>query len=139
MLKSCYRSAEFFSLKSTFPCFSASTHTERGSVQVDVLAVALGDSLILNCTYNCSAGFMRGCWITASDRPLCHRKVTKNDFCTVSLHLPNVTAEDLGKNYTCYTQNTDDFELAQNIQQTVSLQLRGEQAYDEQNQKEKCP
>lgn len=50
------------------------------------------------------------------------------DFCTISLHLPNVTVEDL-ENYTCYTQNTDHVELAQNIQQTVLLQLRGEQTY----------
>lgn len=60
------------------------------------------------------------------------------DFCTISLHLPNVTAEDLGKNYTCYTQNTDHLELAQNIQQIVSLQLRGEQTYDEQYCIRKC-
>lgn len=48
------------------------------------------------------------------------------DLCTVSLHLPNVTAEDLEKNLTCYTENTDHVQLLQNIQRTVLLQLHGE-------------
>lgn len=114
------------SLRYALSCFAGSTHREQRKIQVDVLTVALGDSLILNCTYDCSAGFVRGCWIKASDRSGCYGKVL--DFCTISLHLPNVTVEDL-ENYTCYTQNTDHVELAQNIQQTVLLQLRGEQTY----------
>lgn len=116
------------SLRYTFPCFAGSTHREQQNIQVDVLTVALGDSLILNCTYDCSVGFVRGCWIKASDRSGCYGKVTQMDVCTISLHLPNVTVEDL-ENYTCYTQNTDHVELAQNIQQTVLLQLQGEQTY----------
>lgn len=116
------------SLRYAFSCFAGSTHREQWNIQVDVLTVALGDSVTLNCTYDCSIGFVRGCWIKASDRSGCDGKVTQMDFCIISLHLPNVTVEDL-ENYTCYTQNTDHVELPQNIQQTVLLQLRGEQTY----------
>lgn len=98
-----------------------------------MLTVALGDSLILNCTYDCSGGFVRGCWSKSSDRSGCSGTVSKMALCTVSLHLPNVTTEDLEKNLTCYTQNTDDFQLRQNIQQTVLLQLHGEQTYPNTN------
>lgn len=70
---------------------------------------------------------MRGCWSKPSDRSGCYGTVIKMDFCTVSLHLPNVTVEDLEKNLTCYTQNTDHLQLLQNMQRTVLLQLHGEQ------------
>lgn len=76
---------------------------------------------------------MRGCWSKPSDRSGCHGKVNKTDFCTISLHLPNVTAEDLEKNMTCYTQNTDHLQLLQNIERTVLLQLHGEQTYPNTN------
>lgn len=88
---------------------------------------------MLNCTYNCSGGFVRGCWSKASDRLGCYGTVIKMDFCTVSLHLPNVTVEDLEKNLTCYTQYTDHFQLLQNIERTVLLQLHGEQTYPNTN------
>ncbi|CAF97493.1 unnamed protein product [Tetraodon nigroviridis] len=48
------------------------------------------------------------------------------DFCTISLQLPNVTAEFLEKNLTCYTQDTDHLELPQNIVRTVLLQLHAQ-------------
>lgn len=76
---------------------------------------------------------MRGCWSKPLDRSGCHGKVNKTDFCTISLHLPNVTAEDLEKNMTCYTQNTDHLQLLQNIERTVLLQLHGEQTYPNTN------
>ncbi|XP_033488208.1 uncharacterized protein LOC117260332 isoform X2 [Epinephelus lanceolatus] len=90
----------------------------------DVLAVALGDSLTLNCTYNCSVGFVRGCWSKASDNSGCHGTLSKSNFCTVSLHLSNVSTEDLKKNYTCYTQDTDDPHVPQKTELVVLLQLQ---------------
>lgn len=72
---------------------------------------------------------MRGCWSKPSDRSVCYGTVNKMDLCTVSLHLPNVTAEDLDNNFTCYTQNTDHFQLLQNVERTVLLQLHGELTY----------
>ncbi|XP_051252670.1 uncharacterized protein LOC127361797 [Dicentrarchus labrax] len=95
-------------------------------IPVDILTVALGESLTLNCTYNCSLGFVRGCWSKASDNSGCHGMNSKSSFCTVSLHLSNVSTEDLKKNYTCYTQHTDDFKLPQKTQRIVLLQLQGQ-------------
>lgn len=110
-------------------CFAGSTHRDQRNTQVDVLAVALGESLTLNCTYDCSGGFVRGCWSKPSDRSGCYGALSKMDFCTISLQLPNVTAEFLEKNLTCYTQDTDHLELPQNIVRTVLLQLHGEHTY----------
>ncbi|XP_042343092.1 uncharacterized protein LOC121943597 [Plectropomus leopardus] len=92
---------------------------------IGFLAVALGDSLTLNCTYNCSTGFIRGCWSKASDDSVCHGTFSKN-FCTTSLHLSNVSTEDLEKNYTCYTQATDDPLIPQKTERIVLLQLKAQ-------------
>lgn len=91
----------------------------------EVLTVALGDSLTLNCTYDCSTGFVRGCWSKASDNSGCYGTLSKSHFCTVSLHLVNVSTEDLKINYTCYTENTEDVLLQQKTERIVLLQLQG--------------
>ncbi|XP_029373911.1 uncharacterized protein LOC115053395 isoform X2 [Echeneis naucrates] len=89
----------------------------------DTLRVELGVSLTLNCTYDCSTGFVRGCWIKAQDKSVCHGTLSTNRSCTTSLHLSNVTAEDVNKSYICYTQRTDDPELPQKTERIVLLQL----------------
>lgn len=119
---------QYFSWKYTVSR-AGSAHKDRGNKQVDVLPVSLGDSIMLNCTYNCSSGFLRGCWSKVSDQSGCDGVVTKKDFCTVSLQLSNVTAEDFQKNYTCYTVSTDDVQLLQTTERIVFLQLQGEQIY----------
>lgn len=95
------------------------------NIPTDFLTVALGDTLMLNCTYNCSTGFVRACWSKAPDDAECHGTTTRGTFCTISLHLSNVSTEDLIKNYTCYTQNTDDPQLTQKTERIVLLQLQG--------------
>lgn len=115
-----------FSIKQIIFClfadFASCVHIK---VPVDVLTVALGDSLTLNCTYNCSSGFVRGFWSKASENSGCRGiKEKKCTFCTASLHLSNVTAEDL-KNYTCYTEATDDVQLPKKTERIVLLQLQG--------------
>ncbi|XP_069390453.1 uncharacterized protein [Paralichthys olivaceus] len=97
-------------------CVNMKTPTE-------FLAVVLGDNLTLNCTYNCSTGFVRGCWSGASDNSRCLGILSKSSFCTISLHLSNVSAEDLDKSYTCYTQDTEDPQLQQKTERVVLLQL----------------
>lgn len=94
-------------------------------MSADYLTVALGDSLTLNCTYNCSTGFVRGCWHKASDKSGCLGTYTKSSFCTTSLHLSNVTTEDLNTTYTCYTEDKDDPQLLQKTERVVLLQLQG--------------
>ncbi|XP_029302542.1 uncharacterized protein LOC115017937 isoform X2 [Cottoperca gobio] len=90
---------------------------------IDVLAVALGDYLTLNCTYNCSSGFVRGCWSKASYSG-CLGNYSKSSLCTMSLHMSNVSTKDVEKIYTCYTLNTDDPQVRKNIERVVSLQLQ---------------
>ncbi|XP_020510202.2 uncharacterized protein [Labrus bergylta] len=90
---------------------------------VDILTTALGDSLTLNCTYNCSTEFVRGCWSKSSDNSVCFGTHAK---CTVSLRLSNVSAEDLEKNYTCYTLVTDDPQLLPKTERIVKLKLQGQ-------------
>ncbi|TDH14927.1 hypothetical protein EPR50_G00025940 [Perca flavescens] len=92
----------------------------------DSVAVALGDSLTLNCTYNCSNGFVRGCWSKASDISGCHGTVIKGSLCTTSFHLSNVSSEDLKGNYTCYTQDTGDPQLQQKTERIVLLQPKAQ-------------
>ncbi|XP_071756809.1 uncharacterized protein LOC139912797 [Centroberyx gerrardi] len=87
----------------------------------DILTVALGDSLTLNCTYNCSTGFVRGCWSKSSDNSGCLGSITQSSFCTVSFHLSNVSMEDLKYNYSCYTEDTDHPQLMQKTERIVSL------------------
>lgn len=94
-------------------------------MSADYLTAALGDSMTLNCTYNCSTGFVRGCWHKASDKSGCLGTYSKSSVCTTSLHLSNVTAEDLNTTYTCYTEDKDDPRLPQKTQRVVVLQLQG--------------
>ncbi|XP_040041939.2 uncharacterized protein LOC120824873 isoform X2 [Gasterosteus aculeatus] len=89
------------------------------TVPMDFLTVALGDSLTLNCTYNDSSGFVRGCWSKGSDNSRCLG--TKSNLNTTSLHLTNVSADDL-KNYTCYTYAADKPQLPRTTELIVLLQ-----------------
>ncbi|XP_056230896.1 uncharacterized protein LOC130168229 isoform X2 [Seriola aureovittata] len=95
-------------------------------IPTDFLTVVLGDSLTLNCTYNCSNGFIRGCWSKTPGNSVCHGTQSSSTFCTTSLHLSNVSAEDLKTSYTCYTQDTDDPQLSQKTERIVSLQLEAQ-------------
>lgn len=89
--------------------------------------VTLGGSLRLNCTYNCSTGFVRGCWKTEQTSPVCiSEKNHKDDICTVFLDLANVSAKDVRKYYLCYTEVTDDPQLRRKTERTVLLQFRDE-------------
>lgn len=92
-----------------------------------LLTVALGNSIVLNCTYNCSGGFIRGSWDKGPDSSL--PLFNNGSVCVVSLLLNNVSTEDLERNYTCHTQDTDDLNPLPKIQLVVSLQLQGKRAY----------
>ncbi|KAM4627399.1 uncharacterized protein ACJ7VT_002352 isoform 2-T2 [Polymixia lowei] len=90
----------------------------------EVLTVVLGEPLTLNCTYNCSVGFVRGIWKKASDKSVIQGLIDKQ--CTVYLHLSNVSAEDLEQTYICYTERTDHPLLPQKVERVVSLQLQAQ-------------
>eukprot|EP00064_Thunnus_orientalis_P004279 superscaffoldBa00000385_g4290 len=92
-------------------------------IPFDLVTVVLGDPLTLNCSYNCSAGFVRGCWSKASENPVCLGDNILGSFCTVSLRLPNVSTEDLKYNYSCYTEDTDHPQLKKKIERVVSLHV----------------
>ncbi|XP_037632391.1 uncharacterized protein LOC119492094 [Sebastes umbrosus] len=93
----------------------------------EFVAVVLGDSLTLNCTYNCPTGFVRGCWEKSESR-VCHGAESTRlySLCTNSLYLSNVSTEDLNRNYTCYTHNTEDPGVTKNIERIVLLHLQAQ-------------
>nr|XP_057936007.1 uncharacterized protein LOC131134580 isoform X1 [Doryrhamphus excisus] len=88
--------------------------------------VALGDAITLNCSYNCATGFVRGCWRKAPVSFDCfgEKLNDKDGFCTVKLHLVNVSAEDLKYTYYCDTEATDQTELQQKKELVVHLKAQ---------------
>lgn len=96
------------------------------------MPVALGESLTLNCTFSCPAGFVRGCWRKESNSD-CLGTNSKSGNCTVSLHLASLTAKDLGRKYICYTLHTDDPKLLENIKRVVWLYLQGRETLSYRN------
>ncbi|KAM6933021.1 uncharacterized protein FYW49_001425 isoform 2-T2 [Xenentodon cancila] len=95
----------------------------KTNLHADVLAVELGGNITLNCTYECSSGFVHGSWTEASETSRSHGARNNGSFCTVFLTLSNVSADDVKKNYTCYTEDRDDPELRRRTQRVVFLQL----------------
>ncbi|KAM4589364.1 uncharacterized protein V3H82_003495 [Fundulus diaphanus] len=93
---------------------------------IDYKVVKWGDSLTLNCTYNCSSGFVRGSWRTESDISPCNKSKSSSSFCTVSICLLNITTQDADKNYSCYTEATDDPKLTKNTVRIVFLRLQAQ-------------
>lgn len=126
LLSFIYRCIFFPPLKTVlFPLFAVSVRCLAMS-EPTLLTVALGNSILLNCTYNCSSGFIRASW---NEEPDSSKPPFRNgSVCVVSLLLNNVSTEDLGRNYTCHTKNTDDFNPLAKIQLVVSLQLQGKRA-----------
>ncbi|XP_035647207.1 uncharacterized protein LOC118396923 [Oncorhynchus keta] len=99
--------------------------------QHEVIYAVVGEPLVLNCTYNCSSGFVRGHWIKVSDCPHCHRpretkNVTKNgDLCRLPLYFPHLSTEDFRYNYTCFSEDHESKHLSRKIEVLVSLQAQG--------------
>ncbi|KAF6736816.1 hypothetical protein FQA47_014031 [Oryzias melastigma] len=94
------------------------------SARVEFVAVELGDNVVLNCTYNCSSGFIRDYWGKESNNSSTCGTVPSTTMCTTSLCLPNVSANDLNKNYTCYTEDTADPNLSKKQECIFSLHLQ---------------
>ncbi|XP_005915895.1 uncharacterized protein LOC102305931 isoform X1 [Haplochromis burtoni] len=95
---------------------------------IDLVTVELGDSVTLNCTYNCSSGFVQGYWSKALDIFGCHMMFREGSFCTVFLCLTNVSAGHLKNNYTCYTVDKEDPQLQQKTERLFLLQLRAQRS-----------
>ncbi|XP_045559412.1 uncharacterized protein isoform X2 [Salmo salar] len=99
--------------------------------QHEVIYAVVGEPLVLNCTYNCSSGFVRGHWIKVSDCPHCPRpretkNVTKNgDLCTLPLYFPHLSTEDFRYNYTCFSEDHESKHFSRKIEVLVSLQAQG--------------
>ncbi|XP_064880719.1 uncharacterized protein LOC115137127 isoform X2 [Oncorhynchus nerka] len=99
--------------------------------QHEVIYAVVGEPLVLNCTYNCSSGFVRGHWIKVSDCPHCHgpretKNVTKNgDLCRLPLYFSHLSTEDFRYNYTCFSEDHESKHLSRKIEVLVSLQAQG--------------
>ncbi|XP_047248286.1 uncharacterized protein LOC124884413 isoform X2 [Girardinichthys multiradiatus] len=91
---------------------------------IDYKVVKWGDSLVLNCTYNCSSGFTRGSWRTESDISDCNTTPGNGSFCTVSICLSNISTQHIGKNYSCYTEAIDDPKLTKQTVRIIFLRLQ---------------
>ncbi|CAN9511366.1 unnamed protein product [Ophioblennius macclurei] len=90
---------------------------------MEVLTVNLNQPFTLNCTYNCSTEFVRGCWDGHKIKNFCHVGTSdESGSCTVSLPLPKVSKKNLNI-YICYTERTDDPQLPRQNQRTFILTL----------------
>lgn len=90
---------------------------------MDVVLVELGDSLILNCTYNCSSGFVHGYWLKEDKESVPENRENNQEMCTVFLQLQNVSRKDL-KKYHCYSEIHDSNPIVKKTELVVQLQLR---------------
>ncbi|XP_053503219.1 uncharacterized protein LOC128621458 [Ictalurus furcatus] len=95
----------------------------------EVIKATLGEQLTLDCTYNCSSGFIRGSW-KWEDTPTCAtclwHTIEKNmseDICIVSLRTLNLTLEQTLYNYSCFSVKSDHQDLPQNLERLISLQI----------------
>ncbi|CAL8345503.1 unnamed protein product [Arctogadus glacialis] len=104
------------------------TKCEKTGVVLDTIRVAVGEPLTLNCTYDCSPGFVRGCWSPEEDSGTagCLGTITQNEVCTVSLQFPNISMEDVGSIQVCYSENTAHPELKRQTERRVELQIHGQ-------------
>ncbi|CAG6003440.1 unnamed protein product [Menidia menidia] len=109
----------FFLLTKDFVCSADKTSFEK-------LAVELGESLTLTCTYNCSLEFVRGHWSRASDNSDCHGTSRNGSICAVFLCLKNVSVEYVGKNYTCYSEDTGHPLLPRKTERVIFLHIRAQ-------------
>lgn len=91
----------------------------------DTYLVKLGDTVTLNCTYNCSNGFVRGCWKAGNSSDCMPKTLHREQSCTVSYYLQNVSSQDL-KYYYCKTEVMDDTKLQQKTERVVLLKLKDE-------------
>ncbi|RVE64817.1 hypothetical protein OJAV_G00129550 [Oryzias javanicus] len=99
-------------------------HNYASRARVEFVTVELGDNAVLNCTYNCSSGFIRDYWGKGSNNSSTCGTVVSTTMCTTSLCLSNVSANDLNKNYTCYTEDTADPNLSKKQECIFSLHLK---------------
>ncbi|XP_061576301.1 uncharacterized protein LOC133442349 isoform X2 [Cololabis saira] len=90
----------------------------------DVLAVKLGGNITLNCTYECSSGFVHGSWNEESETSRSHGTLNNGSSCTIFLTLSDLGVDDVNKNYTCYTEDREDPELRRRTQRVVFLQFQ---------------
>ncbi|CAL8351058.1 unnamed protein product [Lota lota] len=104
-----------------------STKCENTEVPLDTISVAIGEPFRLNCTYNCSAGFVRGCWSPEEDsgNAGCRGTITQNGVCTVSLQFANISTEHVSSIYICYSEDTAHQELKRQTERRVALQIQG--------------
>ncbi|XP_022533429.2 uncharacterized protein LOC111194234 isoform X1 [Astyanax mexicanus] len=97
----------------------------------EVIKARLGEALTLDCSYNCSSGFVRGYWKWEEEEaPACERCHWENkpnkseDMCTLSLYTHNLTLQQTLYNYSCITEQSDDQDLPLKTERLISLQIQ---------------
>ncbi|KAI4904548.1 hypothetical protein NFI96_029612 [Prochilodus magdalenae] len=95
----------------------------------EVIKARLGEPLTLECTYNCSSGFVRGYW-DYEDSPACGScqwqtaDIQGAEMCTVSLTTNNLKLEQTLYNYTCFSEKNDDQNLPLNTERQIELLIQ---------------
>ncbi|XP_016149429.1 uncharacterized protein [Sinocyclocheilus grahami] len=102
-------------------------------IQREIQNARLQQPFTLNCTYNCSNGFIRGKW-TWEDTPACskchwdHKMSKLGDVCTVSLYIPHLIMEQTRYNYSCFSEESDHPGLPRKMELLVTLQVHDSQS-----------
>lgn len=97
----------------------------------DVIKARLGEKLTIDCTYNCSSGFIRGIWKWENTPAYgtcswtTSEKNISEEMCIVSLQTLNLTMEQTLYNYSCFSVESDHRDLPHNLERLVSLQIQG--------------
>lgn len=100
-----------------------------------MIKARLGEPLTLDCTYNCSSGFIRGSWKFEKTQECgtClwfeREKNISEDMCIVSFKTINLTLEQIQYNYSCYSIKTDYQGMPSMLERLVSLQIQGRTLY----------
>ncbi|KAJ7990479.1 hypothetical protein DPEC_G00300740 [Dallia pectoralis] len=99
--------------------------------QLETITAAVGEALVLNCTYNCSSGFLHGHWERVPECSQCpgimkSEHVSNGDLCTLPLYFRHLSLEDIRYNYTCFTEDRENEKLPLNTERLVSLQKQAQ-------------
>ncbi|XP_036452682.1 uncharacterized protein LOC118825923 [Colossoma macropomum] len=95
----------------------------------ELIKARLGEPLTLDCTYNCSSGFIRGHW-KWEDKPKCgsclweKKDIQGEDMCTVRLTTRNLTLEQTLYNYSCVSEKNDDQHLPLKTERLIALLIQ---------------
>ncbi|KAG7471359.1 hypothetical protein MATL_G00123840 [Megalops atlanticus] len=96
------------------------------------LLATLGEPLTLSCTYNCSAGWIRGYWhLERTGAPACTSCLLQEtsssrdgNLCTARLSLRYASVSPAPHTYTCYSEESDSPQLGRRAERRAAVWLQ---------------